>query len=96
MGPLPAREGVRAEARMHYAQGRLEGGMGEVEVEGLDLLGSEHALVDDRLAGEAREIEVVLRGLGLTLEGLFRLLAQDVELALEGHVVDEAGGPAYE
>ena len=47
MGPLPAREGVGAEARVHDAQGRLEGGVREVEIEGLDLLRGEHALVDD-------------------------------------------------
>ncbi len=87
VGAFPAREGVRAEARMHDAQGRLEGGMREVQVEGLHLLGDEHALVDDGLAGEAGEVEVVRRGLGLALGGLLGPLAHDVELALEGHVV---------
>ena len=88
MGALPAGEGVRAEAGVHDAQGRLEGRVREIEIEGLDLLGDEHALVHDGLAGEAREVEVVWGGLGLALVRLLGPLADDVEPSLEAHLVE--------
>ena len=87
VGAFPAREGIGGKTGVHDGESRLKCWVREVEIEGLDLLGDEHALVDDRLRGEAREVEVVGRGLVLALKGLLGALAHDVEGALEGELV---------
>ena len=77
---LPAREGVRREAGVDEHERALRARVADVRVAGLELRRHEHALVDDRLRGEAREDQV---GPG----GELGDAADDVELALEGVLV---------
>ena len=52
MGQRPGREGVGAEARVHQRQRRLDTAVVQVGEELRELLGDQHALVDD---GPARQ-----------------------------------------
>ena len=60
MRQRPGRKGVGAEALVDERQGTLDRGVGDVGEVGLDLVGGEHALVDDRVGGEAPDVEIVL------------------------------------
>ncbi len=66
----------------------------QVEVEGLELRGGEHALVDERLAGQAREVDglptgaVLARALGAQL--VLGALAHHEAAALELHTAGAA------
>ena len=85
VGQRPAREGVGREARVHQRQARLEGGVAQVREELAQLLGGEHALVDDGAGGERGEVDVV--------DGVLHPLAQDEGAALERHGVDAGVRP---
>jgi hypothetical protein len=50
MGELPRREGVGGEALMHERERRGEKRMLQVAIIGAELIGEEHALVDERAA----------------------------------------------
>ena len=78
----PRRERVGGEARVDQAQCALDTIVLQVEVETLELRGGEHALVDERLAGQAGEVH----GLATraTLAGAFG--AEFVLGALTHHV----------
>ena len=88
MAAVPTRKGIRAETRMHEREGTFHRGMPQVGIIQVDLLGHEHALVDECLIREARNVEPFVRILAVP-NRLFRTLADDVELAFEGHVVGE-------
>ena len=70
----PARERVGGEPRVHEAQRGLEAVVLEVGVEGLELVGREHALVDDDPGRQRREVRV-----GVVLD----VLAGQVDVAFE-------------
>ena len=57
VGQRPAREGVGREARVHQGQAGLEGRVAQVGEELAQLLGGEHALVDERAGRQRREVE---------------------------------------
>ncbi len=82
---LPARERVGGVARVDEGERALDPLVGEVEVEALELRRREHALVDERPGGEARDDEV---GAGL----LLGQAPDHVELALERVLVEARGG----
>src|SRR5581483_5769008 len=73
---LPAREGVRREARVHERERAREPTVAQVGVEAGELRRGEHALVDERAGREARDDEA---GAGGELSDA----AYDVELPLE-------------
>ena len=79
VGQGPAREGVGREAGVDQGQARLEAGVAQVGEERAQLLGREHALVDEGAGGQGREVEPV--------DGVLGPLAQDEGPALEGHGV---------
>ena len=87
MGAFPAREGVGAEARMHQRQRRGRSwdrsGRGNIRS---TCGGVEHALVDQRPAGQAAARRTSAAcGIVDRCSGRFSAtLADDVELALEG------------
>src|SRR5579872_460909 len=59
----------------------------------MEPLGDHHALIDDGAGGEARNIEGrVILGLGVA-DGLVRLLADDIELALERGAIGRIVSP---
>ena len=57
---LPARKGIRREALVHQAQRARHQRIGQLEVELLDLRRQHQALVDDRAAGQRRNVESLL------------------------------------
>ena len=62
MRQRPRRERVGAEPLVHEGQRRLQLGVGEVGEHRRDLVGAQHALVDERVGGQARDVgELVLR-----------------------------------
>ena len=75
----PARERVGGEARVHEGEPGFEAGVTQVGEELAQLLGRQHALVDDRPGRQRREVEVV--------DGVLRPLAHDEGAALQGHGV---------
>ena len=96
VGPFPAREGVGGEPGVDQGDGRLHARVLQLgEVEG-QLGGGEHALVADRPAGDAGEVEGVALGLGAVADLVGGALADDVELALEGQLVAGALAAADE
>jgi hypothetical protein len=68
---------------MHQAQRGLEVGLVQVGVILAELVGEEHALVDDGAARQRHDVVVRQPPLALAVDGVGDDLAQDVELALE-------------
>ena len=68
----------------------------QVAVVGAELVGEEHALVDDRPARHRDDVEVVLEAAVGGEDARRDDLADDVELALEGLLVGDAGAAADE
>ena len=87
MRPVPAREGVGAEARVHHRECRLHRGIEQVGVVLGELLGEQHALVDQRLAGQAADVPEIGTVNGRGADLAVGALADDVQLALEGPLV---------
>ena len=82
---VPGGEGVGAEARVHHREVGLVVGVLQIVEELEELMRGQHALVDDHLRRERAEVEQ--GALGETLvaaQGPARMLADDVELPLEG------------
>ncbi len=91
MCAVPARERVRAEARMHERQRRLHCRVLQVGEVLRQLLRQQHPLVDDGLVRQAREVPV-LRAVDRRCADLaVGALPDDVELALEIHVILDRG-----
>ena len=74
MRQRPGREGVGGEPRVHQRDGRPVPRIGQVREERLELQRGEHALVDDRRAGQAGQVQA-----GLVLGSL----AQAVRLPVQ-------------
>ncbi len=70
--------------------------MMQVGVIGAELVGQEHALIDERAAGERHGVEADVVAAGLAIDGARDHLAQDVELALEIRLVGDVGAAADE
>ena len=83
----PRREGVGRVALMVDGEVGDEALVQEVGVEGRQLLGQEHALVDDRAARQRAHVEV---GDVLVQDLLLDAPADDEEIGLEGVLVDAA------
>ena len=96
VGELPGREGVGREALMDERERRREARMMQVGVIVAELIGEEHALVDERAAGQRHGIEADVVTAGLAIDGVGDHLAQDVELALERRLVRDARPAADE
>ena len=88
VGQRPARERVGREARVHQRQARLEGGVAQVGEELAQLLGGEHALVDDGAGRQRGEVDAV--------DGVLDPLAQHEGAPLERHGVDAGPGRGHE
>ena len=82
---LPLREGVGRIALVEDREARGEALVEQVGIEGRQVLGEEHALVDDRPARQRADVEL---GDVLGERGLLHATAQDVELLLELAVVE--------
>ena len=87
VGQRPARERVGREPRVDHGQRRGHPLVDQVGVEVVELLGGEHALVDQGARRERREVRV-----GLVLDPL----PQAVGLPLQGHAADAGAGTCEE
>jgi len=96
MRAVPAREGVRAEARVHEADRGLHRGVGQVGEVLRELVGKQHALVHERAAREAGDVPLLGTGHGGGADLGVAALADEVELALEGDLVGHAVAAADE
>ena len=96
VGPGPAGEGVGGEPGVHHGQAGHEGLLGQVRIEGAELLGVEHALVDHGAAGEAGDVEVAPARQHRAGHPLLGQAADHEELALEVHARGRGGTPADE
>ena len=85
VGQLPVAEGVGAEAGMHQGEGADQGRVVQVEVEPVNLVGHEQALVNQGGVGEAAKVKVVgvLFAEAAIGQGLLNDLAEGIELALQ-------------
>ena len=93
LGARPAREGVRAEAGVDERDVAPEAGVPEIGVVARKLSGGELPLVDDRPRGEAAGgVERRLRE-PEPADAVVRLLADQVEPALEGVALEAPGRP---
>ncbi len=68
MGELPRREGVGGEALMHQRHLRDEARIVQVGIIGAELIGEEHALVDDRPRGHGDDVEAAVCTGGLLVD----------------------------
>ncbi len=84
----PLREGVGGIALVIDREGALEAFILQVGIEVRHLFGQHHALVDDRPARQARDIEPVDPGLG---RGFLDAAADDIQLALEFFLLHALG-----
>ena len=85
MGERPGGEGVGAEPLVHQRQRRFHVRIAEIGEGRLDLRRVQHALVDERARGQARDVEPLSIGDGQRVDGVFHPLADHVQLALERH-----------
>ena len=93
---LPTRKGVGAEARVDERNRALDARVAQVGIEGLHLVGRQHAFVDQRPARQAGHVEILAAGeLGIA-HGVRGAAADDVQLALEREVVAQPRGAAHE
>ena len=76
--PRPGREGVGREARVDHGDGALDALVVQIRVEGPELRGVEHALVDHRPAAQRRNVEVAPAGDGGPRHGLLDQAPNDV------------------
>ena len=83
MRQLPGREGVGREALMHQRERALEMRIVQIGIVGAELVGQEHALVDDGAAGDRHRIIARCAPFTPAVDGAGDRLAQDVEPALE-------------
>jgi hypothetical protein len=93
VGQLPTGKRVGGEALVNQAERAGDQGIGQLEVELLNLRGQHQALVDDGAAGERGNVEglLVLDVGGGNL--VFGAAANAVEQALEGVFVEALGRP---
>ncbi len=90
---VPARERVRREPRMDHREMRLVVGVVEVGIEVLELPRGKHALVDERGAREAANVELLrLTQRMVAAQLVARALADQVELALERIALEAVAG----
>ena len=92
----PRRERVGGEPLVHQRQRRLHQGIHDVGEHALDLVGREHALVDEGVGGEARQVEVLPLADLAVAHRVLRPLADDVELALERGPIGHRGSAGDE
>ena len=83
MRQLPRREGVGREALVHEGDGRFEARIGQILEIGADLIGQEHALVDDGLGRQRHRIETGFGALEGVVDAVGNHLAQREQAALE-------------
>jgi hypothetical protein len=84
MRERPGRERVGREALVDQGQCGLDERVRHVREHGLDLVGGQHALVDEGIGGEARDVEVLPLREVAAADDVLGPLPDHVELALEG------------
>ena len=91
MREIPRRKRVGREALVHHCQRRHHALVLEVEEIFADLVRKQHPLVDERARRHRRDVELLAVAQLQRLDRVPRLLADDVELALERVLIDVGG-----
>ena len=81
---------------MNERQRRREALVAQVVVIRAQLVRQEHALIDNRAAGQGDDIEAVVPAVGLAEDGIGNDLTQHIELALELRIVRNTGAAPNE
>ena len=84
MGERPRRKRVRAEPLVHERERRFHVRIDQVGKHRLDLVGRQHALVGERIARQAHDVEAQPLGAGQGVHRVLDALPDHIELALEG------------
>ena len=87
MRAFPTRESVGAETRVDQRERGFHQRIGKIGIKRRYLARRQHAFVDERPAGQARNVEKIAAGETRVTDRIFRPPANDVELALERQVV---------
>ena len=83
----PRRKRVGAEPLVHECQRGVRVRVGQIREERCDLIGREHALVDQRARREADDVEEMLLGQREAIDLMLDALPRDVQLAFEAQPV---------
>ena len=90
MRASPTREGIGAEARMDDRDRGFHRWIRKIRIESNDLSGGQHPLIDDRPAGETRNVKEIPAGEPGITNRILRPAPNDVQLALKSQVVLDA------
>ncbi len=82
----PGRKRVGRESLMNECEGRFECGVGQVWEHRLDLVGDQHALVDDRVGRQACDVEQAFLIERQPVDRSIDTLSNDIELSFEARV----------
>ena len=88
MSALPAGEGIGAETGMDQSQRRFHGAILHIHIEGTQLFGGQHALVDNGAGGQAGNIKILATPKLAVTNVVFGLTTDAVELALKGIIIN--------
>ena len=83
MRERPGREGIGGEALVHERERAVEVLVAQIGIIGAELVGEEHALVDDGAAGDGHRVIAGKPALLARIDRIRNRLAQDVEAPLE-------------
>src|SRR5690606_33604604 len=87
---------VRREARVHHGECAFQGRVRQIGVVPPELIDRQHALIDDRARGERARIEHVPLFEPRSTDLVLQNLPDDVKLTLEGVLIGQVCGAAYE
>ncbi len=83
MRQRPRRKRIGAETLVHQRERRLHVRIGQIGKRRRDLIGRQHAFVNQRVGGEADDVKAAALGEGEPIGGVFDLLANDIQRAFE-------------
>ena len=87
VGALPTRKGIGAKAGMDQGDSAFHVRVGQVRVEGFELLRGEHTLIDQGLIRQAGNIEILAAGDPAVANGVRHAPADYIQLALKGEII---------
>ena len=88
MSTLPAGEGIGAETAVNQRQCRFYRAILHIHIEGTQLLGCQHALVNDSAGGQAGNIEIFAAAELAIADIVLSLTSNAVQLALESVIIN--------
>ena len=93
MRQRPRRERIRAEPLVHQRQCRLHARIHQIGEHRLDLIGNQHAFIDERVRRQTRDVEIFFLGRRdrQLVDRVLDALADDVQLPLERRADGKTG-----